>query len=240
VADSAYIAALAAEATTVTAVPRHSLLVRITHWTFTVSFFGLVVSGVAILLAHPRFYWGETGGPGAPSLFDLPLPWMLTGQSGWGRALHFQSAWLSILAGLPYVVSGLLTQHFRNEMAPARSDLSWRSLRSSLREHLRFKRKTADESYNVLQRISYLCVVFVLFPLTILTGFAMSPSITSVFPWMVTMFGGMQSARTIHFFLANLLVLFLIVHVAMVIVAGFGGRMKAMIVGSATKRKESQ
>ena len=74
--------------------PRHSVLVRITHWITTLSFLALLVSGIAILLAHPRLYWGETGAVGAPSLIDLPLPFMLTGQSGWGRSLHFFAAWL--------------------------------------------------------------------------------------------------------------------------------------------------
>jgi cytochrome b subunit of formate dehydrogenase len=75
---------------------RFSLLVRVTHWLNTISFVALVVSGVGILLAHPRFYWGETGGVGTPSLFDLPLPFMLGGPSGWGRYMHFQAAWLCV------------------------------------------------------------------------------------------------------------------------------------------------
>jgi thiosulfate reductase cytochrome b subunit len=224
-----YVPRLANETSEVADAPRHSALVRITHWIFTLSFFGLVVSGFAIILAHPHFYWGETGGIGTPSLFDLPLPTMLGGPSGWGRSLHFQSAWIAVLTGSLYLVSGILTQHFRTQLVPAQADLSWSSLRASIAGHLRF-RPTADKgSYNVLQRLSYLAVVFVLFPLTILTGLAMSPVITSVVPQTVTIFGGHQSARTIHFFLADLLVLFLVVHVGMVIVAGFSSRMRGMI-----------
>src|SRR5580704_5451 len=90
------------------AAPRHSAVVRITHWINTLSFFGLLVSGIAILLAHPRLYWGETGSVGTPSLLDLPLPFLLTGQSGWGRYLHFLSAWACVLNGTLYVLSGLL------------------------------------------------------------------------------------------------------------------------------------
>ena len=78
---------------------RHSFVVRVTHWIYTASFIGLVVSGCGILLAHPRFYWGEAGGPGGPSLFELPLPTMRGGPSGWGRHLHFQSAWLAVSTG---------------------------------------------------------------------------------------------------------------------------------------------
>jgi thiosulfate reductase cytochrome b subunit len=144
-----------------------------------------------------------------------------------------------VLTGLVYLVSGILTQHFRNEMLPARGDLSWRSLRNGVVDHLRFKRPVEDGSYNLVQRVSYLVVVFVLFPLTILTGFAMSPAITSVFPSLVTVWGGQQSARTIHFVLADLLTLFVFVHVAMVVYAGFGSRMRAMITGRAGSGEES-
>ena len=218
--------------------PRHSALVRITHWIFTLSFVGLVVSGFAIILAHPHFYWGETGGLGTPSLFDLPLPTMLGGPSGWGRSLHFQSAWIAVLAGSLYAVSGILTQHFRSQLLPARADLSWRSLRASILDHLRFKRPVEEDSYNVLQRLSYLTVIFLIFPLIIITGFAMSPAITSVIPQFVTVFGGHQTARTIHFFLGDILVLFLLVHIAMVAVAGFSSRTRAMIPGRSATRKE--
>ncbi len=237
-AQSAYAPRLAIQTSSVLDSRRHSALVRITHWIFTLSFFGLVVSGFAIILAHPHFYWGETGGIGTPSLFDLPLPTMLGGPSGWGRSLHFESAWIAVLAGLLYLVSGILTQHFRNQLVPAQADLSWRSLRASVVDHLRFERPVEEESYNVLQKISYLTVIFLVFPLLIITGFAMSPAITSVFPEFVTVFGGHQTARTLHFFLADFLLLFLLVHIAMVIVAGFSSRMRAMITGRAASRKE--
>jgi len=230
-AEAAYILGATLQTSDVLDSPRHSALVRITHWIFTLSFFGLVVSGFAIILAHPHFYWGETGSIGTPSLFDLPLPTMLGGPSGWGRSLHFQSAWFAVLSGLLYAISGLLTQHFRKQLLPKRADLSWRSMRAILLDHLRFKRPVEANSYNPLQRLSYLAVVFLFFPLIILTGLAMSPAITSVIPHIVTVFGGYETARTLHFFLANFLVLFLLVHVAMVILGGFKTRMLAMIAG---------
>src|SRR6266511_3049894 len=107
--------------------PQHSAIVRFTHWITTLSFLGLLVSGIAILLAHPRLYWGETGALGTPSLIDLPLPFVFVGQSGWGRSLHFLSAWVLVLNGLLYVLSGLVTQHFRKRLLPAKADLAWRS-----------------------------------------------------------------------------------------------------------------
>jgi len=239
-AHSTYIPEVVLQASKAETAPRHSLLVRLTHWIFTLSFFGLVVSGFAIILAHPHFYWGETGNILTPPLFSLPLPTMLGGPSGWGRSLHFQSAWLAVLSGLLYVASGVLSQHFRRELLPDGAELSWSSLRSCALDHLHFKRSSGDERYNVLQRLAYLGVVFLVFPFTILSGFAMSPSITSVFPWVVEFFGGHQTARTIHFFLANFLVLFLVVHVAMIVLAGFSSRMIAMITGRSAAQKETR
>ena len=197
---------------------RHSALVRVTHWITTASFIALVYSGVAILLAHPRLYWGETGALGTPSLIDLPLPFVLTGQSGWGRYLHFLSAWVCVLAGVVYVLGGMSACHFRNDLF----------------------RPRGPANYNGLQRITYSAVVFVLFPLMIWTGLAMSPAITSVFPVLVTALGGQQSARTIHFVVANLLVLFLVGHVVMVYLAGFSRHVGAMILGGEGVVRETQ
>jgi thiosulfate reductase cytochrome b subunit len=199
-AGSLYFPQSAIQTSDITATARHSVLVRITHWVNTVSFFGLLVSGVAILLAHPRLYWGEVGNVGTPSIIDLPLPFVLTGQTGWGRSLHFLSAWVCVIDGLFYVVSGILTRHFRGSAS----------------------------SYGLLQRTAYLGVIFVLFPLMIWTGFAMSPAITSAFPILVTSLGGQQSARTIHFIVTGLLVLFLVIHVAMALVMR---RLTGMITG---------
>jgi thiosulfate reductase cytochrome b subunit len=235
--DSAYLPGLAIQSSEV--LVRHSALVRVTHWIHTLSFFGLLVSGIAILIAHPRLYWGETGAVGAPALVDLPIPFTF-GQSGWGRYLHFLSAWVSVLNGSLYAISGLFDQHFRRHLLPAKADLAWRPLWRAVSDHVRLKRpgEEGSQSYNVLQRLAYLAVVFVLFPLMIATGLAMSPALTSVFPALVTVFGGQQSARTIHFFAASLLVLFLLVHIAMVCRAGFGNRVRAMITGHGTARKE--
>ena len=198
--------------------PRHSALVRVTHWTTTASFLALLVSGIAILLAHPRLYWGETGALGAPSLLDLPLPFVLTGQSGWGRYLHFLSAWVSVLAGVVYVLGS--TRHFRDDLFGGHVN--------------------EPPKYNTLQRLTYIAVVFVLFPLMIWTGFAMSPAITSVFPVIVTALGGQQSARTIHFIVAIALVLFLVGHIVMVSCAGFTRHVAAMILGGQSPVRESQ
>ncbi len=209
---------------------RHSATVRITHWINAAAFLGLVISGIAILLAHPRLYWGETGGVGSASLIDLPLPFMLTGQSGWGRSLHFLAAWVCVLNGLYYVVYGFVTRHFAEKLVPAGDELRLRAIRSAIRNSLR-RNKSPQEShnYNALQRTAYLTVVFFLFPLMIWTGLAMSPAVTSVVPVLVTALGGQQSARTLHFFAAMALVIFLGVHVAMVSRSGFATLMIPML-----------
>src|SRR5439155_16042748 len=117
--------------------PRHSVLVRVTHWLTTLCVFALLLSGIEIVISHPRFYWGENGNPMTPSLFDLPIPasrpWVKTGynfvlpdQNGWSRNLHFEAAWVVILTGLVYLISSLLGRHFRSNLLPARADLTWR------------------------------------------------------------------------------------------------------------------
>jgi thiosulfate reductase cytochrome b subunit len=250
-ADSAWDPSLAAALPAATVAPRHSALVRVTHWIATLCFFALLLSGVEIVISHPRFYWGETGNVMTPSLFDLPIPasraavktgygFVLPDQNGWSRSLHFQAAWAIVFTGLLYFVSGLFTGHFRKNLLPAGSDLSWGVLSKVVASHLRFNRPAESEawSYNVLQRLTYLCVIFVLFPLMIWTGLAMSPAVASAVPSTVTVFGGQQSARTIHFFGTALLVLFVLVHIVMVCLAGFGSRTRAMIKGNAGGRKE--
>jgi DMSO/TMAO reductase YedYZ molybdopterin-dependent catalytic subunit/thiosulfate reductase cytochrome b subunit len=214
--------------------PRHSALVRVTHWITALGFLVLALSGVAILLAHPRLYWGEAGAVGGPSLIDLPLPFVLEVPiRGPGRYLHFLSAWVIVFTGLVYVAMGLAARHFGRNLLPARGQLTPAAIASVVRNHLRFARPADAEfaTYNVLQRISYSAVVFVLLPLMIWTGLAMSPAVTSVFPFLVAAWGGQQTARTVHFFGTCALVLFLLVHVAMVCLSGFRRRMKAMISG---------
>jgi len=219
----------------------HSLTVRITHWVFTIAFFFLVFSSFPILIAHPRFYWGETGAMGTHPLFVLPLP-LRVGRSGWGRSIHFLAAWLSLFTGVLYVGLGMLARHFRTRLLPTREDLSWTNIRHVVSEHARLSRASlaGQFRYNVLQRLAYLAVVFVFFPLILLSGLAMSPAVTSVAPWLVVLFGGHQSARTIHFLIAALLVAFLATHLAMIAVAGFMPRTRAMITGRSRAARRTE
>jgi len=253
VPDSAWVADSAAAVPARTAVARHSALVRVTHWITTVCFLALLVSGIEIVISHPRFYWGEAGNVLTPPLFKLPIPasrasvptgygYVLPDQNGWSRYLHFQSAWLVVLSGLLYVIYSFFSGHLRKDLLPGEADLSWRRFSSAIADHLRFKRPTEEEarSYNLLQRLTYLFVIFALFPLVIWTGLAMSPAFASVFPAAVSVLGGQQSARTIHFFVSLLLFAFLLVHVMMIWFAGFKKRTRAMIVGNSGQDKESR
>lgn len=189
---------------------RHPAFVRVTHWIHACAFIALVVSGTAILLAHPRLYWGETGALGGPSLLDLPLPMILTGQTGWGRYLHFLAAWICVIDGAVYVAIGVVTRHFSTDPSRAGHD---------------------RPGYSAAQHGTYLVVVFALLPLMIWTGLAMSPAVTSVMPPLVTLLGGQQSARTMHFVVAAALVAFVIGHVAMVATSGFTTQIRAMVTG---------
>jgi thiosulfate reductase cytochrome b subunit len=243
-ADSIWVPAATSGISAPAVSSRHSALVRVTHWITALCFLGLLVTGVEILISHPRFYWGEAGNVMTPPLFKLPLPssrstvptgygYVLPDQNGWSRALHFQSAWIAVLTGLLYVGYGLLTGHFRRNLFPAHADFSWQAIARVLSDHFRLRPpgEAAGWSYNALQRLTYLFVIFVLFPLVIWTGLAMSPAVASVFPPVVAVLGGQQSARTIHFFVSVLLLVFFLVHVMMVCLAGFRSRMRAMIVG---------
>jgi thiosulfate reductase cytochrome b subunit len=226
---------------------RHVALVRITHWITALCFFALLISGIEIVISHPRFYWGETGNVLTPPLFQFPIPssrsmvptgygYVLPDENGWSRYLHFQAAWAAVFTGLVYTIWGLWTGHFRSNLFPAPADRTWSAFLAVIAKHVRFRRPDESEalSYNVLQRATYLIVIFVLFPLVIWTGLALSPGFDSAVPAAVNILGGRQCARTLHFFVSAFLLLFLAVHIAMVVLAGFRNRMRAMFTGAAS------
>ncbi|MGY3587009.1 thiosulfate reductase cytochrome b subunit [Bradyrhizobium sp. USDA 4341] len=148
-----------------------------------------------------------------------------------GRRWHFFFAWLLVLNGLVYFAWGSVRRHFDRDLLPSRRELS--HVGREVLEHLRlrFPRGAAAKRYNVLQQLTYLLVVFVLFPLMILTGLTMSPGVDSAVPQLLTLFGGRQSARLIHFLAASSLALFVIVHLVMVLVSGVWNNLRSMITG---------
>jgi thiosulfate reductase cytochrome b subunit len=232
---------------------RHSGVVRLTHWLTFIAFVALLVSGGEIVISHPRFYWGEVGNVNTHPLFVLPIPAsrdtvptgygsVLPDQNGWSRYLHFEAAWVVVLAGLVYGIYGLGSGHFRRNLVPERRDRTWRAFRDRIAMYMRRERpdRAEESTYNLLQRSAYLVVIAVLFPLIIWTGLAMSDSFNSALPATAALLGGRQSARTIHFVVTWLLVLFLFVHVTMIALAGFWSRMRAMITGYTRDSREGQ
>ena len=243
-ADSVWMPVSESAVRSAAAKARHAGLVRLTHWITFLSFAALLVTGLEIVVSHPRFYWGETGNILTKPLFQIPIPasrgtvptgygYVMADQNGWSRYLHFQSAWVLVLTGLLYAIFGFASGHFRRNLLPERRDFSRRGIWTVLAGHLRLRGVGESDawSYNVLQRLTYSMVIFVLFPLVIWTGLAMSPGFVAAFPATVTWLGGQQSARTLHFFISLALLLFLVIHVAMVCVSGFRSRMRAMIMG---------
>lgn len=232
--------------------PRHTATVRMTHWLTAVAVLALLVSGLEIVISHPRFYWGETGTVMDPPLFSLPIPssratvptgygYVLPDQNGWSRSLHFEAAWLLVFTGLYYLISGSFTRHFRDDLLPSRRDVTPGAIRAAVAKSLR--RAGPDEAevwaYNGLQRLTYLAVVFGLVPFMVWTGLAMSDAIAAAWPAIVTLLGGRQSARTLHFGATALLTLFVLVHLAMIWRVGFTRRVGAMITGRARARQET-
>ena len=237
----------------------HARWVRISHWILAASVLTLAFSGFVILMAHPRLYWGKAGNDLTPALFELPISrnykhggWAaperffpgaspvvtatrtydIFNANGWGRSLHFLAAWFLVSVGLIYLIAGVATRHLWRHLVPRRRDLTPRLLWLDVLTHLR--RAVAAHTgppYGLLQKLSYAGVVFVALPLMVLTGLTMSPAVTAACPALLDLFGGSQSARTIHFFVFALLVLFAIVHVAMVLLTGFRRQMRAMTLG---------
>ena len=149
------------------------------------------------------------------------------------RDWHFLMAWLFVANGAIYLAFGLIGGHVRRDLVPDADQVKPRHILSDVWNHIRLRapRGEADRRYNVLQKFAYLAVVFVLLPAMVLSGLTMSPAVTAAAPFLFDLFGGRQSARTIHFITANLLVLFVVVHVFQVLLAGAINRTRAMITG---------
>jgi thiosulfate reductase cytochrome b subunit len=239
----------------------HARWVRASHWIVALTILTLAGSGFVILMAHPRLYWGPVGNDLTPPLLELPISrnhrhggweksnaffqdavspvtanrtYDIFNQNSWGRSLHFLSAWILALAGAAYVLAGFFTGHLRRNLLPRIGELTPRSLCRDLVAHLSLQIRPAGAGppYGLLQKCAYSMVVFTALPMMILTGLTMSPAVTAAYPVLLDLFGGSQSARTIHFFVFALLMLFVFVHVLMVFMSGFKRQIRAMTVGS--------
>lgn len=149
------------------------------------------------------------------------------------RRWHFFLAWIFVANGLVYLLIGLANGHLRRDLAPTPEDLSPANIGRSILDHIKLKHPTGEAAkrYNVLQKLAYVSVALVLLPLMVMTGLAMSPGFDAIAPWLLDLLGGRQSARSLHFICANLIVLFVIVHVVEVFLAGVVNEIGSMITG---------
>ncbi len=238
----------------------HSRWVRISHWLGAVSVLTLAFTGFVILMAHPRLYWGDVGNSLTPALLELPISrnhknmtfevntasfpdggaavsavrtYTIFNQNGWARSLHFLAAWVFLATGIVYLLVALVSGHLRRNVLPRgremRPGLLWQDLRAHLRTPLAPAR--GGPPYNLLQKCTYFIVVCLALPLAVVTGMGMSPAINAAYPFVSGVFGGSQSARTLHFGIFALLVLFLIIHIVMVARTGFRRQMRAITFG---------
>ncbi len=170
---------------------------------------------------------GQMAARGFPSWMTIPDDQWLS----MARAWHFFFAWVLVINGLSYIGYAIASRHLSRDLAPTRSD--WRSIGREFVDHLRFRHATGEASkrYNVLQKLAYLTVIFVLLPLIVLMGIGMSPWLDTVIPGWVGVFGGRQSVRTIHFVVAWLIVAFVAIHVFEVIITGLWNNVRSMITG---------
>ena len=150
-----------------------------------------------------------------------------------GRRWHFFFAWAFVLNGLAYLIYGLLSGHFRRKLVPRADELTPSHFAHEIADHarLRFPKGENARNYNTLQKLAYLAVIFVLLPLMLATGLTMSPAMNAAWPWLLDVFGGRQSARTLHFISASLIVAFVFVHVAMVLLSGVWNNLRSMVTG---------
>jgi thiosulfate reductase cytochrome b subunit len=217
----------------------HSYNVRICHWINVIACAVLLWSGVHILLDFPELYWGNTGYRGYPAAFrleDWGLSWDDAGKLGdrmWGRNYHVTFAWVFLLNGLAYVGWNLWSTHFRERMLPGLGEFTIARMRTELRDSLRWRSRpqASDDGYGTIQKTSYLLLLFVFVPFMILTGLAQAPGFAAALPALLDLFGGRQSARTLHTIGTVVLVLFVAVHVLEVAAAGFMKKVRSMIVG---------
>ncbi len=190
------------------------------------------VIGITTILGHQ---FDTTGVLGYSDGMGRAFPaWATIPSAKWlamGRQWHLFFAWLFVVNGLIFTAYAFASRHVTRDLAPTGKD--WRSIGKSLRDHLILRHPGGEEAkrYNVLQKLAYASILFILGPLIVLTGLAMSPTIDTAFPWLLTIFGGRQAARTIHFVACFSFVGFVIIHILQVILTGFFNNIRSMVTG---------
>jgi Ni/Fe-hydrogenase b-type cytochrome subunit len=215
---------------------RHRLSTRLWHWINLLALAILFMSGLNISNAHPHLYWGQAG-------FDPRDAWFnVASFPGWAtipgyysladaRWWHILFAWVFAIGLIVFLVIALVNGHFRRDIVTRRKEWRWAEIRADIAAHLRLDFHHGGGKYNFLQKLAYGVVLFILLPLMLLTGMAISPGMDAAFPWLVDVFGGRQSARSLHFLVAWSLFGFLIIHVALVLLSGPVRQVGDMITG---------
>lgn len=226
--------------TTPVVIRRHSLATRCLHWVNALCVFLVLMSGLQIFNADPLLYWGQYGASPDHALLVVGkhgFPWWAT-LPGWrdlstGRRWHFFFAWLLVVNSALYLLISLSSGHVRRDLLPSRAEMRPSHLARDVLDHLRlrFPRGEAARGYNVLQKLAYAGVIFVLGPMLLITGLTMSPGVDAACPWLVTFLGGRQSARTLHFSAAMLVALFILIHLLMIVLAGPWNELRSMVTG---------
>lgn len=193
----------------------------------------LTVGTVAVPTTGVLGHWKDQDGNVQTRAFPwwatLPSRYSLAGARRW----HFTFAWALLVGGFLYIVASLANRHIARDLLPRRAELSPRHIWQDIKDHARLRFPTGDAAtrYNILQKLSYGAVIFVLIPLMILTGLTMGPGFDATFPWLLDLFGGRQSARSIHFLSAMALAAFILVHLVMVLLAGPINELRSMLTG---------
>ena len=217
---------------------RHALSTRLWHWVNAASIVALFMSGLNISNAHPRLYWGHWGfapeqawlfAPRFPGWITLPNYYSLAEARLW----HLAFAWPFAVGLLLFMLAAVVNGHIARDLLFRRAELRWSLIREDIRRHLRLDFSHEGGKFNFLQKVAYGAVVFIGLPLMIATGLAMSPGMDANWPWLIDIFGGRQSARSIHFLTAWGLALFLAVHLLLVLLSGPMRQLRDMITGGA-------
>ena len=215
---------------------KHSLSTRIWHWVNLVALVILFMYGLNISNAHPWHYWGQWG-------FQPNHSWLAVHNwPGWAtipgyynlaaaRDWHVLFAWVFALGLLVFMRIALFNGHFRSDIVTRRTDWRWAEIRGDIAAHLRFDFHHGAGKYNFLQKLAYGVVLFILLPLMIFTGMAISPGSDAAFPFLIDVFGGRQSARSIHFIVAWAVFGFFVIHVLLVLLSGPFGQLRDMFFG---------
>src|SRR4051812_18083384 len=219
---------------------RHRLSTRLWHWINALAVFVMLMSGLMIFNAHPHLYWGQFGanfdhpwlsfhGRPIPGWATIPSTYNLAAARRW----HLAFAWLLAVGLILFLVPSLINRHAQRDLAPSADEVKPNHIWHDIREHARLRFPTGDAAlrYNILQKLSYVTVIFLLLPLMVLTGLAMSPAMDAAWPWLLDLFGGRQSARSIHFICAGAILGFIIVHLVMVALAGPVNEIWSMVSG---------